>query len=97
MKKLLIFLFALVLMSASDCSVREEEFVYLVVNKDKSIGTHFNPLHKDYFEVGTDYFLVLKNTTTGNVFVHKCRATEYYTYEKGKKYRCVKFMDDFKR
>jgi len=98
MKKLLLFVFTLVLMSASDCEGRKEEFVYLVIDKDKSVGSHFNPLHKDGFEVGTDYYMTLKNTTTGNVFVHETsNAKLFYLYEKGKKYRHERFWDDYKK
>ena len=98
MKKLLVMLFALVLMSNSDCeggSFETDEQVYLVVDKGSGMSSHFNIFHKDNFAVETDYFITFKNVETGHTFVHKMRSgKEYFSYQKGKKYRIRRFHED---
>lgn len=100
MKNTVLVLFALVLMSNSDCqggSFETNEQVYLVVDKGNSVSSHFNPFHKDGFAVETDYFVTLRNVKTGNTFVYECHSgKEYYGYVKGKKYRHRRFYEDNK-
>ena len=101
MKKIIVFLFALVLMSNSDCAdhttFESDEQVYLVLDKGSQVGSHWNPFHEDGFEVATDYFITFQNVKTGYVFVHQFRSgTDYYMYQKGKRYRCTRFHEDYK-
>ena len=98
MKKILLFLLALMLMSNSDCeggSFETDEQVYLVLDKGNNVSSHFNIFHKDGFAVETDYFVTFKNVSTGHTFVHKFRSgEEYYGFQVGKKYRCRRFYED---
>ena len=102
MKKIALFLFALVLMSNSECNehttFESDIQTYKVLEKGNHVASHFNPLHNDWFEVGTDYFITLQNTSKGFTFVHKCSGgNEYYQYQVGKKYKVSRFHEDWKR
>lgn len=93
MKKIILFLFALVLMSNSECENEPVYETYLVVEKGNNVSSHFNPFHKDHFAVETDYYITLQNVTTKNTFVHKCfDGNEYYQYQVGKKYKIESFL-----
>lgn len=95
MRKIILFLFALVLMSNSDCQPEPQYGTYLVVEKGNNVSSHFNPFHNDGFAVETDYFITLQNTATKKTFVHKCfDGNEYYSYQVGKKYKCRKFREE---
>ena len=98
MKKLLLPIIALLCMANSKCadgSFEVEKNTYYVVDKGTNIESHFNPFHRDNFEVGTDYFVTLRNEKTKKTFVHKCyNGEEYYGFEKSKRYRCTKFREE---
>lgn len=101
MKKIVfLVMMSLVLMANSDCeggSFEQDIQTYLVVDKGDHVSSHFNIFHKDGFAVETDYFVTFKNVSTGHTFVHKFnRGEDYYSYEKGKKYRCKRFYEDNK-
>lgn len=94
MKKLLFIVFAAMCMANISCE-EEELQTYVVLDKNKDVGSHFNPFHNDGFSIETDYFITFKNVKTNHVFVYKCiTAEEFYGYQKGKKYRCRRFYED---
>lgn len=101
MKKILIILLALVLMSNSDCSdhvtFETDEQVYLVLDKGSQVGSHWNPFHRDNFEVSTDYYITFQNVKTKHTFVYTTHdGKEFYMYQKGKRYRHARFHEDYK-
>lgn len=98
MKKLLLFLFALVLMSNSDCENEPVYETYVVLEKGSNVSSHYNMFHKDHFSVETDFYVTLQNVTTKKTFVHKCSdGREYYQYQVGKKYKIKKYYEDMGR
>ena len=101
-RKALLWLFALVLFSSSDCldhtTYENDEVVYLCLDKGSQVGSHFNPFHKDNFEVGTDYFITLQNVDTKRVFIYETRdGKEFYQYQVGKRYKMRRLSDDWDR
>lgn len=102
MKKIILFLFALVLMSNSECdehmTYETDIQRYKVLEKGNHVASHFNLLHSDGFAVETDYFITFQNTETKNTFVHKCfDGNEYYRYQVGKTYKASRFHEDWNR
>ena len=98
MKKIVLLLFAVVLMSNSECKTNQFTKRTLYVEKGNNVSSHFNPFHGNNFSVETDYFITLQNVKTKNTFVHKCSGgKEYYSYQVGKKYKVSRFHEDWKR
>ena len=102
MRKIIVFLFALVLMSNSDCAdhtTYENDLVtYKVLEKGSQVGSHWNPFHKDNFEVSTDYFITLQNVETKKVFIYQTRSgEEYYQFQVGKRYKMRRLHNDWDR
>ena len=101
-KKIILWLFAVVVLSSSDCAEHDtwetDEVVYLCLDKGSQIGSHFNPFHKDNFEVSTDYYITLQNVKTKKTFVYTTRdGKEYYQYQVGKRYRRTRLREDWDR
>lgn len=94
MKKLLFIMIAVMCM-ASKCE-EEDLQTYIVLEKNKDIGSHYNPFHRDNFSIETDYFVTFKNVKTGRVLIYQCHsASEFYGYQKGKKYRRYRINGDW--
>ena len=91
----LTWIFALIVLSSSECVEQPEEVVYVCVEKGSQVGSHFNPFHEDSFEVGTDYFITFQNAKTKNVVVYETRSgQEFYQYQVGKRYRMRRLYND---
>ena len=93
---LIAILLSMLVIAMTNVEVPKKEMqTYLVVDKNKDIESHFNPFYRSGMSVGTDYYITFKNIKTNNVFVKDVHtASKFYSFQKGKKYRCERFFED---